>query len=154
VSYVLNAVTGFLAIAEPALISAGVVALPFGANALLRAIRVRKLMPIIRRAFVILDPLLNEQIKNYRGSDVRFAIGLVTEVLADGALSQAEVKQAIEEIERRWRPSLAAGKSPEQLPAHSRDKRVLEAVTQVVGKAENYTATLSDAAQLVRGFLQ
>lgn len=153
-SYVLNAVSGFLAIAEPALISAGIVALPFGANALVRAVRLRKLLPIIRRAFVILDPLLNEHIKTYRGSDVRFSIGLVTEVLADGSLTQAEVKQAIEEIERRWRPSLAAGKAPEQLLPHSRDKRILDAVTQVVGKAENYTATLSDAAQLVRGFLQ
>lgn len=153
-SYALNAVSGFLAIAEPALISAGVVALPFGANALIKAVRLRKLLPILRRAFVVLDPLLNEHSKSYRSSDVRFAIGLVTEVLADGALSQAEVKQAIEEIERRWRPSLAAGKIAEQLQPHSRERRLLDAVTQVVGKAETYTATLSDAAQLVRGFLQ
>jgi len=148
------AVSGFLAIAEPALISAGVVALPLGANALLKAARLRKLLPVLRRAFVVLDPLLNEHIKSYRASDVRFAIALVTEVFADGSLTQAEVKLAVEEIERRWRPSLAAGKTPEQLTPHSRDARVFDAVTQVVGKAEHYTASLSDAVQLVRGFLQ
>ena len=144
----------FLAIAEPALIGAGVIALPIGANALLTYLKLRRFLPVIRRAFAVIDPLLNEHMGGYSSSEVRFAMELVTGVLADGALSRKEVAQAVAEIERRYRPSSAAGKTSEglktRLGSSSMEAQLLEAVVGVVQKRELLPANLLDAAKTIR----
>lgn len=145
---------GVLAIAEPALIGIGVVALPVGTNALLQYLKLRKLIPVIRKAFVVIDPLLNEHLKGYSASEVRFALELVTGVLADGHLSRDEVERAVVEIEKRYRPSLAAGKSEMllkmRLGPDSAEAKLLGAVADVVQKRELLPANLLDAVKVVR----
>lgn len=143
-----------LAIAEPALIGAGVIALPIGANALLTYFKVQRLLPVIRKAFTVIDPLLNEHLRGYSASDVRFALELVTSVLADGQLSREEVEQAVTEIEKRYRPTAAAGKSTEYLKMRlgpdSPEAKLLDAVVGVAQKRELLPANLLDAAKVIR----
>lgn len=153
-SCVVETMSGLLALAEPALIGAGVIALPIGANALLTFLKVRRLLPVIRKAFVILDPLLNEHLSGYSSSEARFAIELVTSVLADGHLSREEVEQAVIEIESRYRPSAAAGKSSEVLKMRfgpeAPEVKLLDAVVGVAQKRELLPANLLDAAKVIR----
>lgn len=148
-SYVLNAVAGWLAIAEPALVGAGVLALPLGLNALLQRLKLRRLMPVMRRAFVVIDPLLNEHLRGYSSSEVRFALELVTLVLADGQLTREEVKAAVEEIERRYRPSLAAGKGSSGLIAGSTEQKLLSETAALVARGDFSVASLPQAASIV-----
>lgn len=148
-SYVLNAVAGWLAIAEPALVGAGVMALPLGMNALLQRLKLRRLMPVMRRAFVVIDPLLNEHLRGYSASEVRFALELVTTVLADGQLTREEVKAAVEEIERRYRPSLAAGKGSSGLTSGSLEQKLLSETTALVARFSSSLPSLPQAASIV-----
>lgn len=145
---------GVLAIAEPALIGIGIIALPIGANALFTRLKARKLLPVIRRAFLVIDPLLNENLKGYSASDARFAMELVTSVLADGALSRSEVAQAVKELERRYRPSVGAGRTSvelkTQLGPHSTEAKLFDAVADVAQKRELLPAGLMDAARIIR----
>lgn len=143
-----------LAIAEPALIGAGVIALPIGANALLSYLKLRRFLPIIRKAFTVIDPLLNEHLSGYSASEVRFVMELVTGVFADGHLSREEVQQAVNEIERRYRPSSAAGKTSLNLKMRfgpdSPESKLLDAVTDLAQKRELLPANLLDAVKVVR----
>jgi len=145
---------GLLAIAEPALIGVGIIALPIGANALIGYLRIQKLLPIIRRAFTVLDPLLNEHIQGYSGSQVRFAMELVTGVLADGALTREEIEAAVAEIEKRYAPSRAAGKTGDglklQLGLDSTEAKLFDAVIGVMDKRELLPKSLIDAAKVIR----
>jgi hypothetical protein len=145
---------GLLAIAEPALIGLGIIALPVGANALIGYLRIRKLLPIIRRAFTVLDPLLNEHIRGYSSSQVRFAMELVTGVLADGALTRNEIEVAVAEIEKRYAPSRAAGKTGDglklQLGLDSTEAKLFDAVIGVADKRELLPKNLIDAAKVIR----
>lgn len=148
------AVASFLAIAEPALIGVGVIALPIGANALLSYIKIRKLLPVIRKAFVVIDPLLNEHLSGYSGSEVRFAMELVTGVLADGQLSREEVEMAVSEIEKRYRPSVGAGLTADSLKlslgADSPEAKLLDTVVDLVDHRELLPARLTDAVKFIR----
>jgi hypothetical protein len=150
----MSAMAGFLAIAEPALIGVGVIALPIGANALLSYLRLARFLPIIRKAFTVIDPLLNEHLSGYSASDARFAMELVTGVLADGQLSRAEVERVVAEIERRYRPSQAAGKTAVNLKMRlgpdSAEAKLLDAVVDIAQKRELLPSNLLDAAKVIR----
>jgi hypothetical protein len=154
VSYILHAMGSFLAIAEPALIGAGIVALPIGANALLSYLRIQKLLPVVRRAFTVLDPLLNEHIQGYGSSQVRFVMELVTGVLADGTLTREEIQTAVNEIERRYRPSKAAGQTSASLAINlgvdSPEVKLLNAVADFAEHRELLPGSLMDAIKVVR----
>jgi len=154
VSYNLQAMASLLALAEPVLIGAGIVALPIGGNALLSYLRIKKFLPVIRRAFTVLDPLLNEHIKGYSSSEVRFAMELVTGVLADGALTREEIQQAVDEIERRYRPSKAAGQTGTTLAIalgpNSAEMKLLNAVADFAEHRELLPGSLMDAIKVIR----
>lgn len=153
-SYILQAMASLLALAEPVLIGAGIVALPIGGNALLAYLRIKKVLPVIRRAFTVLDPLLNEHIKGYSGSDARFVMELVTGVLADGALSREEIQQAVDEIERRYRPSKAAGQTSASLSIAlgpgSPEVKLFNAVADLAEHRELLPGSLMDAVKVIR----
>lgn len=150
----MSAMASLLAIAEPALIGAGVIALPIGANALLSYLKLRRFLPVIRKAFTVIDPLLNDHLSGYSASEVRFVLELVTSVLADGQLSRSEVERIVAEIERRYRPSAAAGKSglnlKMRLGPDSVEAKLFDAVADVAQKRELLPANLLDAARVIR----
>jgi len=101
----------------------------------------------------VLDPLLNEHISGYSGSEVRFAMELVTGVLADGALTREEIEFAVNEIETRYAPSRAAGKTSETLKLTlgpgSEEAKLLEAVLGVAQKRELLPKSIVDAARII-----
>jgi hypothetical protein len=124
----------FLGQLTPALLGAvasGVVILtPIVTDALIYQIKVKRYMPLIRRTFLIIDPLLAEYIKTYGPSDVRFVINLATQVLADGSLSSEEAKFVYTEIEKRYSPEKAAGYRP--LLDGTQEKAVYDAIKGLV----------------------
>ena len=135
----------------PAAIGAAGSALVIGAPLLFDVIQYRfkmkRYLPLIRRSFEIIDPLLNEVVKSYGASDVRFAISLTTQVLADGSLSVDETRFLLDEIEKRYRPSYAAGKQP---PSDgTRERAIYEAIKVMIDNGER--PSLSD---LYRAVLQ
>jgi hypothetical protein len=145
--------SGIWGVAEPALIGAGVIALPIGLNALLARWKLSRLLPVVRKAFTVLDPLLNDHLRGYSASDVRFALELVTAALADGQLSRAELRSAVQEIERRYRPSAAAGQSAATLPTGSPQQRLVETAAALVSSRDSHrdrASVLLDAVQTLR----
>jgi hypothetical protein len=143
-----------MAIAGPALLGAGSLALPFAANALLQRLRLRRVLPVVRRAFLVLDPLFNEHLASYRGSDAQFAAELVTAALADGQLSREETAFAVAEILRRWSPVVAAGKTVQSLPEQSPERRLYGAVADMVSHGGFSANGLSQALQAAKQVLR
>lgn len=139
-----------LAIVAPVVLSAGAIGLPIAANAVLRHLRLRKVLPVMRRAFTILDPLLNDHLANYRGSDVQFAAELITAVLADGELSSDEVSFAAGEILKRWSPAIAAGKTGYKIPAQSQEDKIYDAIEDVIGRGYTLTTAIHAVKQAIR----
>lgn len=136
-----------LSIAQPVLLTLAGVGLPLGVRELNRRLKLAKVTPAIRRAFTVIDPLLNEHIKSYSASDVRFALELTTSLLADGVLSPEEVRYAAAEIQRRYRPELAAGKTAVSLTPGSLEQRVYNAVEEVITKQTFKGADVAAAAR-------
>ena len=130
--------------------SAGALALPFAANALIQRLRLRRVLPVMRRAFQVLDPLLNAHLASYSGSDVRLAAELITAALSDGQLTRDEASFAAAEMLRRWSPQLAAGQKPAQLPPESTESRVLGAVESLVGRGAYSLNSLPEAITTIR----
>lgn len=113
-----------------ATVSGVVILTPILTDALIYQAKIKRFMPLIRRSFLIIDPLLVEYIKVYGPSDVRFIINLATEVLADGGLSAEEARFVYGEIERRYSPEKAAGYKP--LLDGSQEKAAYEAIKGLV----------------------
>lgn len=66
--------------------------------------------PIVARAYDIIDPLLEQHMQVWGGSDVEFAIELAIEAVADGEITANEIKVAAREASARWLPAVAAEK--------------------------------------------
>ena len=66
--------------------------------------------PIVARAYDIIDPLLEQHMQAWNGSDVEFAIELAIEAVADGKITGNEIKVAAREASARWLPAVAAEK--------------------------------------------
>ena len=66
--------------------------------------------PIVARAYDIIDPLLEQHMQSWGGSDVEFAIELAIEAVADGEISVNEIRVAAREASDRWLPAVAAEK--------------------------------------------
>lgn len=138
------------ALVGPVLATAGAVALPLGVNALLRQLRLQRVLPLLRRAYVVLDPLFNAHLPHYRGSDVQFAARLVTTVLADGRLSPDELDFAAAELLRRWSPALAAGQQPDGLLSDSQERKLYTAVEGLIAKGGYSFNSLGEAALSIK----
>lgn len=143
-----------MAVAGPVLMSAGAVALPVAANAVLRRLRLNKVMPVMRRAFVVLDPLFATHLPRYRGSDVQLAARLVTTVLADGQLLPEELDYATAELLRRWSPAVAAGSLPEGLASDSQERKLFDAVEGLINKGGYSINSLGEAALTIKRVIQ
>lgn len=143
-----------MAVAAPVLMSAGAVAVPVAINALLRRLRLQKVLPVLRRAFVVLDPLFTTHLPSYRGSDVQFATRLVTTVLADGQLLPEELDYATAELLRRWSPAVAAGRLPEGLASDSQERKLFDAVEGLISKGGYSMNSLGEAALTIKRVIQ
>lgn len=87
--------------------------LTIGANWAAKAIakkRALKYGQILERAYNIIDPLLERNMKGWSGSNVEFAIELAIKSVADNELTPDELKEIVTEAGKRWLPSVAANK--------------------------------------------
>lgn len=107
-------------------------------------------LPLMQQAFEVLDPLFNERLVGLNGREVRVALALAVEVLGEGRLPRKEVRALAVELERRWRPSRAAGKKRSDLPIGSTGRRLFDALHAVLGGSSASAADLPSLATAVR----
>lgn len=65
---------------------------------------------IIERAYNIIDPVLDQNLHNWKGSQVDKAFELAIETVADGSLSPEEIKKIAFFMVQAWLPQKAADK--------------------------------------------
>lgn len=65
---------------------------------------------IIERAYNIIDPVLDQNLHNWKGSQVDKAFELAIETVADGTLSAEEIKKLAFYMAQSWLPQKAADK--------------------------------------------
>ena len=66
---------------------------------------------IVKRAYDIIDPVLDQNLHNWKGSQVDKAFELSIEAVADGSLTGAEIKQLAFYMAQAWLPQKAADKA-------------------------------------------
>ena len=70
----------------------------------------KKYGPIVQKAYNIIDPVLDQNMRNWSGSQVDATFEVVVETLADGQLTSAEIKRIATELAAAWLPAVAATK--------------------------------------------
>lgn len=69
-----------------------------------------KFGPVVKRAYDIIDPVLDQNLHNWKGSQVDKAFELAIEIAADGEISTVEVKDLAFYMAKAWLPQKAADK--------------------------------------------
>lgn len=69
-----------------------------------------KFAPVVKRAYDIIDPVLDQNLRNWKGSQVDKAFELAIEVAGDGQLPAVEVKKLAFYMAKAWLPQKAADK--------------------------------------------
>jgi hypothetical protein len=93
-----------------ALLGAGAVAV---ANLIQKNITAAKLLkygPIVKKAYDIIDPVLDQNLAHWDGSKIDRAFEMSIETVADGKLSPSEVKKLALGMAKEWLPQVAADK--------------------------------------------
>jgi hypothetical protein len=70
----------------------------------------KKYGPLVQKAYNIIDPILDQNMRNWSGSQVDATFEVVVETLADGQLTSAEIKRIATELAAAWLPAVAATK--------------------------------------------
>jgi hypothetical protein len=93
-----------------AALGAGITALAvfFGKNAAARAFLNHG--PLLQKAYDLIDPILDKNIHNWNGSQVDKAFELAIASVADGELSEDEIKKLSVHMATAWLPAAAADK--------------------------------------------
>ena len=65
---------------------------------------------ILSKAYDIIDPLLEKNLKSWKGSDVEYAMELAVASVADNELTSDELKDVVKEAAERWLPAKAVDK--------------------------------------------
>lgn len=116
-----------------------------------RIIAARKLVkygPILAKAYDIIDPLLERNMRGWNGSNVEFALELAIKSVADGQISPDELKEMVMEASKRWLPSVAADKvrKYEQLIEQPKELQAAD----IIAKAVNGATDPRDAVDQVQ----
>jgi len=82
---------------------------------------------IVKRAYDIIDPVLDQNLHNWKGSQVDAAFELAIESVADGQLSAAEIKKLAFFMAKAWLPQKAADKVRQLEASSSPAPELLEA---------------------------
>lgn len=93
-----------------AAIGAGITALTVLLNKNKTAQLFLKYGPVVNKAYNIIDPILDQNLHNWKGSQVDKAFELAIESVADGKLTPDEVKQLAFHMAKAWLPQVAADK--------------------------------------------
>lgn len=76
----------------------------------LTAVRLLKYGPIVKKAYDIIDPVLDQNLGRWDGSKVDKAFELSIEAVADGQLTGPEIKKLALDMAKNWLPQVAADK--------------------------------------------
>ena len=82
---------------------------------------------IVKRAYDIIDPVLDQNLGKWKGSQVDKAFELAIESVADGVLSAEEIKKLAFYMAQAWLPQKAADKVRQLEQAASPAPELLEA---------------------------
>lgn len=66
--------------------------------------------PIVKKAYDIIDPVLEQNLRNWKGSQVDHAFELAIENVADGKLTKEEIRSLSYAMAQAWLPQKAADK--------------------------------------------
>lgn len=89
--------------------------------------------PIVKRAYDIIDPVLDQNMRNWKGSQVDQAFELTIASVADGKLTGPEIKKLAFHMAKAWLPQKAADKVRE-LEAASNVPPELLAATKIAAQ--------------------
>ena len=120
-----------------ALLGAGVTALAVFFKKNLAAKMVLKYGPLVKKAYDIIDPILDKNLTNWNGGQVDQAFELAVKASADGELSEDEIKKIAIHMAEAWLPAAAADKA-----------RLLEASgipQDQIATADEITSTVSSS---------
>lgn len=76
----------------------------------LAAREILKYGPVVKKAYDIIDPILDQNLSRWDGSKVDKAFELAIESVADGQLTAPEIKKLAIEMAKNWLPQVAADK--------------------------------------------
>jgi hypothetical protein len=106
----------------------------------------KKYGPLAKKAYNIIDPVLDQNMRNWSGSQVDATFEIVVETLADGELTSAEIKRIATDLAAAWLPAAAAEKvrkyekNSELLPQVKTANVVAEYINGVADKPAVFTA--------------
>ena len=93
-----------------ALLGAGVTALAFFFRKNIAAQMVLKYGSLVKKAYDIIDPILDKNLTNWNGGQVDQAFELAIKSAADGELTEDEIKKIAVYMADAWLPAAAADK--------------------------------------------
>jgi len=93
-----------------ALLGAGAVAVATLIQKNITAVKLLKYGPIIKKAYDIIDPVLDQNLARWGGSKIDRAFEMSIESVADGKLTPAEIKKLSLDMAKNWLPQVAADK--------------------------------------------
>ena len=93
-----------------ALLGAGVTALAFFFKKNIAAQMVLKYGSLVKKAYDIIDPILDKNLTNWNGGQVDQAFELAVKSAADGELTEDEIKKIAVYMADAWLPAAAADK--------------------------------------------
>ena len=120
-----------------AILGAGVNALAVFFRKNIAAQAVLKYGPLIKKAYDIIDPILDKNLHNWNGGQVDQAFELAVKAASDGELSEDEIKKIALHMAEAWLPAAAADKA-----------RLLEASgipQDQIATADEITSTVSSS---------
>lgn len=94
---------------------------------------------IVKRAYDIVDPILDQNLHNWKGSQVDKAFELAIESVADGQLSAEEIKKLAFYMAQAWLPQKAADKV-RQLESSSSPAPELLAASKIAAKINSISS--------------
>jgi hypothetical protein len=93
-----------------AIIGAGATALAVFLKNNLTAVNILKYGPIVKKAYDIIDPVLDQNLARWDGSKIDRAFEMSIEAVADGELTSEEIKKLALDMAKNWLPQVAADK--------------------------------------------
>lgn len=94
---------------------------------------------IVKRAYDIIDPVLDQNLHNWKGSQVDKAFELAIESVADGELSSEEIKKLAFHMAKAWLPQVAADKVRRLEASSSPAPELLEAA-KIAAEVNNFSS--------------
>jgi len=94
-----------------AILGAGVTALAVFFRKNIAAQAVLKYGPLIKKAYDLIDPILDKNLHNWNGGQVDQAFELAVKAASDGELSEDEIKKIALHMAEAWLPAAAADKA-------------------------------------------